>query len=388
MRRRSSSSPTTAGALAWVDAVHYAPHGGHRDRRDRLRRAALLAVQVLRPAPRARLGAPRALGELAALQGAAAVERARPAPRDGDAAARAPLRLRRLRRVPPRRRLEVHHTSTSASSGSGSSTGCPDGWQLHGPPTMDGRVPTFCVSPPDETPAEAAARLGGRRLRRLGRQLLRRRGLQAPRARPTARSGSASSTRTWRTRSTGCSRRYRGPSRPRGGRQGLLGDAARAQARREAGHRGRRPLHDEQRGARGPAAGAEGDARSRRRPLGRLAEEGLEARRPTSTSPPCSRPASRPASSTTRAARSTPTGRRSASSTGSPTAEPGRRSGTRDDRPGKRGQDERRRRHELAADLAQLGPVAVVETARRSRRRGRPRACRAATTPRSSRARR
>jgi selenocysteine lyase/cysteine desulfurase len=38
--------------------------------------------------------------------------------------------------------------------------GLPDGWALHGPPTMEGRVPTFCVSPPDETPSEAAARLG------------------------------------------------------------------------------------------------------------------------------------------------------------------------------------------------------------------------------------
>jgi cysteine desulfurase family protein (TIGR01976 family) len=38
--------------------------------------------------------------------------------------------------------------------------GLPDGWTLHGPPTMDGRVSTFCVSPPDETPAQAAARLG------------------------------------------------------------------------------------------------------------------------------------------------------------------------------------------------------------------------------------
>ncbi len=39
--------------------------------------------------------------------------------------------------------------------------GLPKDWTLHGPPTMEGRVSTFCVSPPDgETPAEAAARLG------------------------------------------------------------------------------------------------------------------------------------------------------------------------------------------------------------------------------------
>jgi cysteine desulfurase family protein (TIGR01976 family) len=38
--------------------------------------------------------------------------------------------------------------------------GLPDDWTLLGPPTMAGRVPTFAVSPPTETPEEAAARLG------------------------------------------------------------------------------------------------------------------------------------------------------------------------------------------------------------------------------------
>jgi len=38
--------------------------------------------------------------------------------------------------------------------------GLPDGWTLHGPPTMEGRVSTFCVSPPDESPSDAATRLG------------------------------------------------------------------------------------------------------------------------------------------------------------------------------------------------------------------------------------
>jgi cysteine desulfurase family protein (TIGR01976 family) len=38
--------------------------------------------------------------------------------------------------------------------------GLPDGWTLHGPPTMEGRVPTFAVSPPGETPEAAATRLG------------------------------------------------------------------------------------------------------------------------------------------------------------------------------------------------------------------------------------
>jgi cysteine desulfurase family protein (TIGR01976 family) len=38
--------------------------------------------------------------------------------------------------------------------------GLPDGWTLRGPPTMEGRVSTFAVSPPDESPEEAATRLG------------------------------------------------------------------------------------------------------------------------------------------------------------------------------------------------------------------------------------
>ena len=38
--------------------------------------------------------------------------------------------------------------------------GLPDGWKLHGPPTMDGRVSTFALTPPNETPEAAATRLG------------------------------------------------------------------------------------------------------------------------------------------------------------------------------------------------------------------------------------
>jgi len=38
----------------------------------------------------------------------------------------------------------------------------PDGWALHGVPTMDGRVPTFAITHESLAPAEAAARLGER----------------------------------------------------------------------------------------------------------------------------------------------------------------------------------------------------------------------------------
>jgi len=40
--------------------------------------------------------------------------------------------------------------------------GLPDGWTLHGVPTMDGRVPTFALTHPALSPEEAATRLGER----------------------------------------------------------------------------------------------------------------------------------------------------------------------------------------------------------------------------------
>ena len=83
-RTPSARSPTRgeivelaheAGALAWADAVHYAPHGADRRRRARRRRPRLLAVQVLRAAPRARLRPRRrSPSSLAPVQGAARVD--------------------------------------------------------------------------------------------------------------------------------------------------------------------------------------------------------------------------------------------------------------------------------------------------------------------------
>jgi len=40
--------------------------------------------------------------------------------------------------------------------------GLPDGWTLHGVPTMEGRVPTFALTHRSLTPAEGATRLGER----------------------------------------------------------------------------------------------------------------------------------------------------------------------------------------------------------------------------------
>ncbi len=120
---------------------------------------------------------------------------------------------------------------TSVRSGSGSSTGTGRLARAR-TPTMAGRVPTFCVAPRRDA-GRGGGTAGGEPS--LGRELPRG-GCSCTSGCPTAPCASASSTRTSRTRSTGCSRRCRGPSR-RGGCQGLLGDAARAEARREARHR-------------------------------------------------------------------------------------------------------------------------------------------------------
>jgi selenocysteine lyase/cysteine desulfurase len=42
--------------------------------------------------------------------------------------------------------------------------GLPDAWRLHGPPTMEGRVPTFAVTHPERSPAELATRLAEREI--------------------------------------------------------------------------------------------------------------------------------------------------------------------------------------------------------------------------------
>ena len=89
-----------AGALAWADAVHYGPHGPIDVSGVGRRRPPLLAVQVLRAAPGARVRQARAPREPAALQGAPVRERARREPLPArDAAARAARRLRRGGRV-------------------------------------------------------------------------------------------------------------------------------------------------------------------------------------------------------------------------------------------------------------------------------------------------
>ena len=69
--RRVVDLAHSAGALAWADAVHYGPHGPIDAAGWDVDVLDLLALQVLRPAPRARVRQARPARELAAVQGAA-----------------------------------------------------------------------------------------------------------------------------------------------------------------------------------------------------------------------------------------------------------------------------------------------------------------------------
>jgi cysteine desulfurase family protein (TIGR01976 family) len=148
-----------AGALAWVDAVHYGPHGPID--------VAAAGIDVLLCSPYKFFGPHLGLAW---------------ARREVSEAWR-PYKVRPQSDSPGQR----HETGTlphellcgfvacveylhgvgwkfisehERKLGQRFLDGLPDGWTLHGPPAMEGRVSTFCVSPPDETPSEAATRLG------------------------------------------------------------------------------------------------------------------------------------------------------------------------------------------------------------------------------------
>jgi cysteine desulfurase family protein (TIGR01976 family) len=162
--RRIAELAHEAGALAWIDAVHYAAHGpidvrdlgadvllcspykffgphlglfyGRRELLESWR-----PYQV-RPAPDEPIGGRFETGTLSheALAGFdAAVAYIESVGWDGIAAHERELGERLL-------------------------TGLPDEIRLHGPPTMDGRVATFAVTVPGMTPEQAAVRLAERDL--------------------------------------------------------------------------------------------------------------------------------------------------------------------------------------------------------------------------------
>ncbi len=147
------------GALAWVDAVHFAPHGDIE--------MAELGCDALLCSPYKFFGPHLGLAWV----------------RRGLSESWRPYKVRPQSNAPGQR----HETGTlphelllgfvacveylqgvgwkfinehERKLGQRFLDGLPDGWTLHGPPSMEGRVSTFCVSPPDETPAEAATRLG------------------------------------------------------------------------------------------------------------------------------------------------------------------------------------------------------------------------------------
>jgi cysteine desulfurase family protein (TIGR01976 family) len=162
--RRISELAHEAGALAWVDAVHYAPHGpidvaaagvdlvlcspykffgphlglfyGRREVLERWR------PYKVRPAPGDPLGSRFETGTLPheALAGfIAAVDYLESVGWEAIVAHESELGERLLASLP-------------------------DAWRLHGPPTMEGRVPTFAVTHPERSPAELATRLAEREI--------------------------------------------------------------------------------------------------------------------------------------------------------------------------------------------------------------------------------
>ncbi len=149
-----------AGALAWVDAVHYAPH--------RPIDVAAAGADVLLCSPYKFFGPHLGL----AYGRRELLERWRP------------YKVRPVPDAPAGRR---HETGTLAHEllagfvatveylesvgwdfvaghegalGQRFLDGLPDGWTLHGPPTMEARVSTFAITSAAESPAAAARRLG------------------------------------------------------------------------------------------------------------------------------------------------------------------------------------------------------------------------------------
>jgi cysteine desulfurase family protein (TIGR01976 family) len=148
-----------AGALAWVDAVHYAPHGDIE--------VADLGADVLLCSPYKFFGPHLGL----AYGRRELLERWRP------------YKVRPQSNAPGQRyetgtlphellcgfvaTVEYLHgvgwtfiNGHERQLGQRLLDGLPDGWTLHGPPSMEGRVSTFALTPPDETPEQAATRLG------------------------------------------------------------------------------------------------------------------------------------------------------------------------------------------------------------------------------------
>jgi cysteine desulfurase family protein (TIGR01976 family) len=158
--RRIADMAHEAGALAWVDAVHYAPHGPID--------VAEVGADVLICSPYKFFGPHLGLffgrGEL--------LERWRP------------YKVRPAADKPVGHRFETGTLSHEAIAGTTAAVeyleilgwdaiqaherdlgkrflaGLPEPFRVHGAPTMDARVPTFSITHPQRTPDELAAALG------------------------------------------------------------------------------------------------------------------------------------------------------------------------------------------------------------------------------------
>ena len=160
-RRRAADLPLAreAGAISWIDAVHYAAH--ERDRRRARSAATSCSARRTSSAGRtsawptcasrsARRGAPTRRGRRRRRPSAGASRRARSRTSCSPASAR---------RSPTSTRSAAWTCSatTSATSASGSSRASRRASTCTAPPGMEGRVPTFLLNV-DGVPAETAAR--------------------------------------------------------------------------------------------------------------------------------------------------------------------------------------------------------------------------------------
>ncbi len=150
----------SVGALAWIDAVHYAPHGPID--------VAAVDADVLICSPYKFYGPHLGLafGRRELL------------------ASWRPYKVRPASEVPVGHRFETGTLAHELLAGFVAAAdylelvgwefileheralgqqfleGLPDGWALHGPPAMEGRVPTFAITHGEESPEAAATRLG------------------------------------------------------------------------------------------------------------------------------------------------------------------------------------------------------------------------------------
>ena len=156
--RRVCELAHEAGALAWIDAVHYAAHEPIDVREVGADVLLCSPYKFCGPHLGMAYGRAEVMETLAALQGRArAHQPARPAVRDRHAPLRAARRVQRHDRLPGRPSAASRRSCrTSASLGQRFLDGISDAVTVYGLPGMDGRVPTFLVNV-EGVPAEEVA---------------------------------------------------------------------------------------------------------------------------------------------------------------------------------------------------------------------------------------